>query len=253
MRYTRVLAAALYEPPRGGSIQMALIDDNYLGWFKQALGGLWRRGYRESFEDRSKASGMPGKKITDHQVRKYKQDRKTLTQVAAAARAGISERSARRIDETDALPSQREARSWRTREDPLSELWDGEVVPLLQTDVLLNAVTLLEELQRRHPGLPIGVVPELVQDLLLAATDLHVLGPTEPLLHVLDDHFRVVPLGGGPATGSGPRDRVEQPCGGRQHARHDDRAGGLEPEQQPDQSAEHERLGDGHEEDPTDV
>ena len=95
---------------------------------------------------------MPGKKITDHQVRKYKQDRKTLTQVAAAARAGISERSARRIDETDALPSQREARSWRTREDPLSEVWDAEVVPLLQTDVLLNAVTLLEELQRRHPG-----------------------------------------------------------------------------------------------------
>lgn len=95
---------------------------------------------------------MPGKKITDHQVRKYKQERKTLTQVAAAARAGISERSARRIDETDALPSQREARSWRTRDDPLSELWDGEVVPLLQTDVLLNAVTLLEELQRRHPG-----------------------------------------------------------------------------------------------------
>jgi transposase InsO family protein len=95
---------------------------------------------------------MPGKKITDHQVRKYKQDRNTLTQVAAAARAGISERSARRIDETDALTSQREARSWRTREDPLSGVWDAEVVPLLQTDVLLNAVTLLEELQRRHPG-----------------------------------------------------------------------------------------------------
>ena len=78
---------------------------------------------------------MPGKKIMDHQVRKYKQERKTLTQVAAAARAGISERSARRIDETDALPSQREARSWRTREDPLSEVWDAKVVPLLQTDV----------------------------------------------------------------------------------------------------------------------
>ena len=46
---------------------------------------------------------MPGKKITDHQVHKYKQHRNTLTQVAAAARAGLSERSARRIDASDAL------------------------------------------------------------------------------------------------------------------------------------------------------
>ena len=80
-------------------------------------------------------------------MRTYKQDRRTLTQVAAAARAGNRERSAGRID---ALPSQREARRWRTLEDPLSGVWDAEVVPLLQTDVLLNAVKLLEELQRRH-------------------------------------------------------------------------------------------------------
>ena len=58
----------------------------------------------------------------------------------------------RRIDDTDALPSQRPARSWRTREEPLTQVWDGEVVPLLRTDPLLNAVTLLEELQRRHPA-----------------------------------------------------------------------------------------------------
>ena len=84
---------------------------------------------------------MPGKKITDHQVHKFKQHRNTLTQVAAAARAGISERSARRIDGTDALPSQRPSRSWRTREDPLAEVWDAEVVPLLRDRRLA---------QRRH-------------------------------------------------------------------------------------------------------
>jgi hypothetical protein len=95
---------------------------------------------------------MPGKKITDHQVHKYKQHRNTLTQVAAAARAGISERSARRIDDTDALPSRRPARSRRSREDPLTAVWDAEAVPLLRTDALLNAVTLLEELLRRYPG-----------------------------------------------------------------------------------------------------
>lgn len=95
---------------------------------------------------------MPGKKITDHQVLKYKEHRNKLTQVAAAAKAGISERSARRIDGSDVLPSQRPARSWRTRSDPLAVVWDAEVVPLLQADAQLNAVTLLEELQRRHPG-----------------------------------------------------------------------------------------------------
>lgn len=95
---------------------------------------------------------MPGKKITDHQVHKYKDHRKTLTQVAAAAKTGLSERSARRIERSQTLPSQKPPRSWRTRSDPLADVWDVEVVPLLQTDSLLNAVTLLEELQRRHPG-----------------------------------------------------------------------------------------------------
>ncbi|MCU0924374.1 MAG: IS21 family transposase [Burkholderiaceae bacterium] len=95
---------------------------------------------------------MPGKKITDHQVHRYKEHRNKLTQVAAAAKAGISERSARRIERSDALPSQRPSRSWRTRHDPLAAVWDAEVVPLLQADPQLNAVTLLEELQRRHPG-----------------------------------------------------------------------------------------------------
>ncbi|MBS0305406.1 MAG: IS21 family transposase [Proteobacteria bacterium] len=95
---------------------------------------------------------MPGKKITDHQVLKYKEHRKTRTQVAAAAKAAISERSARRIDKSQTLPSQRGRRSWRTRQDPLADIWDAEVVPLLQADAQLNAVTLLEEMQRRYPG-----------------------------------------------------------------------------------------------------
>ena len=40
---------------------------------------------------------MTGKTITDHQRHKYKQHRHKLSQVASAAKAGISERSARRI------------------------------------------------------------------------------------------------------------------------------------------------------------
>ena len=96
---------------------------------------------------------MPGKRITDHQVHKYKQHRNHKhSQVAAAAKAGISERSARRLEDTQNLPSQRPKRDWRTREDPLGAVWDSEVIPLLQTDARLNAITLLEELQNRYPG-----------------------------------------------------------------------------------------------------
>jgi hypothetical protein len=95
---------------------------------------------------------MPGKRITDHQVHKYKEHRNKLPQTSAAAKAGISERSARRIERSDALPSQRPTRDWRTRDDPLCAVWDVGVVPLLKADAALNAVTLLEELQRRHPG-----------------------------------------------------------------------------------------------------
>jgi hypothetical protein len=95
---------------------------------------------------------VPGKKITDHQVQKYKQHRLKINQVAAAAKAGISERSAQRLEHSEALPSQHEARRWRTRADPLASVWNSEVVPLLEADAMLNAVTLLEEMQRRYPG-----------------------------------------------------------------------------------------------------
>ena len=65
---------------------------------------------------------MPGKRITDHQVLKYKGHRRTRPQAAAAAKAGISERSGRRIDAHESLPSQRPPRQWRTRPDPLAEV-----------------------------------------------------------------------------------------------------------------------------------
>ncbi len=54
---------------------------------------------------------MPGKRITDHQVHRYKQHRNKFSQAAAAAKAGISERSARRIEDAAGLPSQRAANS----------------------------------------------------------------------------------------------------------------------------------------------
>lgn len=95
---------------------------------------------------------MPGKRITDHQVNRYRELRRQFKQEAAAAKVGVSVRSARRIEQTTALASQRGARRWRTRADPLAGVWETELVPLLRQTPGLTAVTLLEELERRHPG-----------------------------------------------------------------------------------------------------
>lgn len=94
---------------------------------------------------------MPGQRTTDRQVNKYKELRLLLTQEAAAAKVGISLRTARRIEQRPDLPSQRPARRWRTRTDPLASVWDSEMVPLLRRAPGLTAVTLLEEMQRRYP------------------------------------------------------------------------------------------------------
>ena len=50
---------------------------------------------------------MPGKPVTDQQVRLYMQDRPRHSQRVAAARAGFSARTARRIEADPRLPSQR--------------------------------------------------------------------------------------------------------------------------------------------------
>ncbi len=98
-----------------------------------------------------KAITVPGKRITDLQVNKYKALRGEHSQEAAAAKSGISVASARRVEAMTVLPSQRPPRHWRTRADPLAGVWDTEVVPMLEGAPSLMAVTLLEELQRRYP------------------------------------------------------------------------------------------------------
>lgn len=82
----------------------------------------------------------------------YKKLRTRLGQEVAAAKAGISVRSARRLDSSETLPSQRPPRDWRTRADPFEAVWQSELVPMLEAAPALTARTLLEELQRRYPG-----------------------------------------------------------------------------------------------------
>jgi hypothetical protein len=97
---------------------------------------------------------VPGTVITDHQVRLYMKHRKDKTQELAAAKAGFSERSARRIGSsaTVSLPSQTPRRYWRSRADPFADVWDTQVVPLLKSTPKLMTITLLRKLQDDHPG-----------------------------------------------------------------------------------------------------
>ena len=74
-----------------------------------------------------------------------------LTQEAAAAKAGLSERSGRRIEKGQHGPRE-EPRAWRTRADPLADVWTSELEPLLVREPLLTGLTLLEYLDDNYPG-----------------------------------------------------------------------------------------------------
>lgn len=76
------------------------------------------------------------------------------TQEAAAAAAGMSVRTARAW-ERGPLPSEKQTeRAWRTRRDPFEAVWSQEIEPLLRRDPdrVLQATTVLDLLEQRHPG-----------------------------------------------------------------------------------------------------
>src|SRR5512135_2708063 len=87
---------------------------------------------------------MPGMPIADRQVRRYMEQRRLgATQAVAAAKAGFSERTARRLDGHPVLPSQRAGRRRkRTRADPFAEVWAAEIVPMLRAVPHLRGTTL---------------------------------------------------------------------------------------------------------------
>ena len=72
--------------------------------------------------------------------------------VTAAAKAGMSEATARKYRREKKLPSElRSVRTWRTRGDPFAEV-RPDVERMLEIDGGLEAKTVFRELQRRHPG-----------------------------------------------------------------------------------------------------
>ncbi|HLV97493.1 MAG TPA: IS21 family transposase [Ktedonobacterales bacterium] len=89
----------------------------------------------------------------DTEVKLYMQVRRTgLSQRRAAAKAGMSERTARKYERAGKLPSQlKQPRTWRTRANPFEEDWPW-VVDQLERDPALQGTTLFALVCARHPG-----------------------------------------------------------------------------------------------------
>lgn len=100
---------------------------------------------------------MPGRHVTDHQMRLFMKHRLTHPIPVAAARAGFSVATGYRLAEDTRPPSEKHGTRGRRRPDPLAEVFEAEVVPMLQANPGLRPVALLEELLRRHPELGHGI------------------------------------------------------------------------------------------------
>src|SRR5580658_2575450 len=96
---------------------------------------------------------LPGRHVTDHQMRLYMTFRQTDGAAIAAAKAAISPATAYRFEQDHRLPSATPKVRTRRRPDPLVDFFDTDVVPLLKATPELRAVAIFEEMQRRHPHL----------------------------------------------------------------------------------------------------
>ena len=81
---------------------------------------------------------------------------KTHSVPVAAAKSGISPATGYRIKADPVLPSQKKASRGRRRPDPLADIFDEEVVPMLQECPGIRPIAVFEEVQRRHPELGTG-------------------------------------------------------------------------------------------------
>ncbi len=89
---------------------------------------------------------MPGRHVTDHQMRLFMQHRQTDTMAVAAAKASMSRATGYRIAKDPRLPSMRAAPRGRRRPAPLADVFEAEVVPLLQATPSLRPIAVFTEI-----------------------------------------------------------------------------------------------------------
>jgi hypothetical protein len=91
--------------------------------------------------------------VSDQQVRRlYKLVQTEKNFGIAAIKAGMDEKTARKYRKLGKLPSELDKpHTWRTRQDPFEDSWDG-IKLMLEINPGLEAKTIFEDLQRRNPG-----------------------------------------------------------------------------------------------------
>ena len=100
---------------------------------------------------------MPGRHVTDRQMRLYMKLRLTETPTIAAAKAGFSPATAYRLEADRRLPDVPKVPRGRRRPDPLAGIWEAEIVPIIAAASGLRAIAVFEEIRRRHPELGPGI------------------------------------------------------------------------------------------------
>jgi hypothetical protein len=90
-------------------------------------------------------------------MRLFMQFRQTDTVAVAAAKASISAATGHRLARDPRLPSTKKGVRGRRRPDPLGDLFDAEIVPLLKAAPGLRPIAIFEEIARRHPELSAGI------------------------------------------------------------------------------------------------
>ena len=121
--------------------------------------------------------------LTAQQIALYMSKRRAGSrQEVAAAAAGISVSSAHRIDSGRLQPKAAKSRT-RRRPDPLAEVWEPLLLPLLERHPALTPTTLLEHLQEQKPDQDWSLVKRTLQRRVQHWKALH--GPTPEVMFPL--------------------------------------------------------------------
>src|ERR1700679_750536 len=125
--------------PRGAADRLVIATDRVSGWVLS-----------------SRIRPLPGRHVTDHQMRLSMKFRQTESPSVAAAKASISAATAYRFEHDHRFPSDHQQIRGRRRPAPLASFFESEVVAMLKAAPELRAVAIFEEMQRRHPDLATG-------------------------------------------------------------------------------------------------
>src|SRR5215203_3105926 len=106
---------------------------------------------------RERNARLPGRHVTDHQMRLFMQFRQSDTLTVAAAKASFSPATGHRLARDPRLPSMRKGVRGRRRPDPLADVFEAEIVPMLKAAPGLRSIAIFEEIMRRHPELGSGI------------------------------------------------------------------------------------------------